>query len=63
MCVPACEVGRHIGISGKFLVKALGRARGRHFDEATIGRLEERHEALLFEYSPCRCLCQELLTY
>jgi HAD superfamily hydrolase (TIGR01549 family) len=51
MRVPAWEIQRHIGISGKLLVKSLGRARQRSFDEATIEKLEKRHDALYRSYS------------
>src|SRR6202000_2064512 len=46
MFVPPCIIHRHIGISGKLLVKALGRARGRAFDRAQTDALEQRHDAL-----------------
>ena len=46
MPVPACQIHRHIGISGKLLVKTLGRPRGRTFDTAVIEKLEKRHDEL-----------------
>ena len=49
LCVPACLIHRHIGISGKLMVKALGRQRGRSFDEAALERLEQRHDELFRE--------------
>ncbi|HXS29036.1 MAG TPA: HAD family hydrolase [Steroidobacteraceae bacterium] len=48
--VPAWEVQRHIGISGKLLVRTLARARDRSFEEAMIERLEARHDALYRGY-------------
>lgn len=51
MPVPAYQIHRHIGISGKLLVKALGRARGLAFDDASIERLERRHDELYRELS------------
>lgn len=50
--VPAWEIQRHIGISGKLLVRTVARARGRSFDCAAIERLEARHDALLRTYAP-----------
>jgi HAD superfamily hydrolase (TIGR01549 family) len=50
MIVPAWEIHRHIGISGKLLVKALGRRRKRSFEPATIEKLEKRHDALYRDY-------------
>jgi HAD superfamily hydrolase (TIGR01549 family) len=49
MPVPAYAIHRYIGISGKLLVKALSRARGRAFDREAIERLEQRHDALFRE--------------
>lgn len=49
MYVPACEIHRLIGISGKLLVKALGRRRSRSFDQTAIEALEKRHDALFRE--------------
>src|ERR1700759_187935 len=46
MAVPAWQIHRHIGISGKLLVKALGRPRGRTFDSAVIEKLERRPDEL-----------------
>lgn len=51
MPVAAWEIQRHIGISGKLLVKTLGRARGRSFDDATVQKLEGRHDSLFRNYS------------
>ena len=51
MQVPACQIHRHIGISGKLMVKALGRARGRSFDKAAIEALEKRHDVLFRDMS------------
>jgi HAD superfamily hydrolase (TIGR01549 family) len=51
MRVPAWEIQRHIGISGKLLVKTLGRARERAFDDATVEKLEKRHAAVFREYT------------
>jgi HAD superfamily hydrolase (TIGR01549 family) len=51
MRVPAWEIQRHIGISGRLLVKTLGRPRERSFDEATIEKLEKRHDTLYRNYS------------
>ncbi|HEY0747305.1 MAG TPA: HAD family hydrolase [Steroidobacteraceae bacterium] len=51
MRVPAWEIQRRIGISGKLLVKTLGRARERSFDEATIEKLEKRHDTLYRNYA------------
>lgn len=48
--VPAWEVQRHIGISGKLLVRTVARARGRSFDEAAIEQLEARHGELFRAY-------------
>jgi HAD superfamily hydrolase (TIGR01549 family) len=48
--VPAWEIQRHIGISGRLLVRTVARVRGRTFDEATIGELESRHDALYRGY-------------
>jgi HAD superfamily hydrolase (TIGR01549 family) len=50
--VPAWEVQRHIGISGKLLVRTLARARGRIFDDAAIEQLEARHDTLFRSYRP-----------
>jgi len=50
--VPAWEVQRHIGISGKLLVRTVARARGRSFDEAAIEQLEARHDELFRDYAP-----------
>ena len=49
LCVPACLIHRHIGISGKLMVKALGRQRGRTFDESALQALERRHDDLFKE--------------
>ncbi|HEX4376235.1 MAG TPA: HAD family hydrolase [Steroidobacteraceae bacterium] len=49
MVVPACEIHRRIGLSGKLLVKALGRRRSRSFDQTEIDALEKRHDALFRE--------------
>ncbi len=51
MSVPAWEVHRYIGISGKLLVKALGRARKRAFDDAAIKALEQRHDEIFRRYA------------
>jgi HAD superfamily hydrolase (TIGR01549 family) len=51
MPVPAWEIHRYIGISGKLLVKALGRARKRAFDDAAIKSLEQRHDAIFRRYA------------
>jgi HAD superfamily hydrolase (TIGR01549 family) len=48
--VPAWELQRHIGISGKLLVRTVARARGRSFDAAVIQQLEERHDSLFRAY-------------
>lgn len=50
--VPAWEVQRHIGISGKLLVRTVARARGRSFDDAAIEQLEARHDELFRAYRP-----------
>jgi HAD superfamily hydrolase (TIGR01549 family) len=50
--VPAWEIQRHIGISGRLLVRTVARARGRSYDEAAVKQLEERHEALFRAYEP-----------
>jgi HAD superfamily hydrolase (TIGR01549 family) len=42
--VPACDIHRYIGISGKLLVKALSRRQGRTVDADTIKTLEARHD-------------------
>ena len=52
LTVPAWEIQRHIGISGKLLVRTVARARGRSFGEAAIGQLEARHDALYKTYEP-----------
>lgn len=49
--VPAWEVQRHVGISGKLLVKTLARARGRAFEDAVIRQLEARHDELYKTYA------------
>jgi HAD superfamily hydrolase (TIGR01549 family) len=46
LSVPAFEIHRHIGISGKLLVRTLSRGRHSSFDEATIHKLEQRHDEL-----------------
>jgi len=52
MIVPAWEIHRYIGISGRLLVRALGRARGRSFEDGEIEQLETQHDALFREYAP-----------
>lgn len=49
LCVPACLIHRHIGISGKLMVNALGRGRGRTFDDDALTELEKRHDQLYRE--------------
>lgn len=49
--VPAWQIQRHIGISGKLLVRTVARARRRSFDAAAIERLEARHDALFRTYA------------
>lgn len=48
--VPAWEIQRHIGISGRLLVRTVARARERSFDEAAIKQLEARHDVLFRTY-------------
>ena len=47
--VPAWQVHRYIGISGKLLVRALARPRHRAFSDPEIKRLEQRHIDLMQE--------------
>lgn len=64
--VPAYEIHRHIGISGKLLVKTLGRTRGTPFDQVTIEMLEKRHDDLFRAYSALQMPlpgAMELLTF
>ncbi len=51
MQVPAWEIHRLIGISGKLLVRSLARRRGRTFESGTVEKLEQRHDALYRETS------------
>lgn len=48
--VPAWEVQRHIGISGKLLVRTVARTRGRSFDQKAMEQLEARHDELFRTY-------------
>ncbi|HTT05930.1 MAG TPA: HAD family hydrolase [Steroidobacteraceae bacterium] len=48
--VPAWELQRHIGISGKLLVRTVARARAHRFDAQTIERLEARHDEIFRGY-------------
>lgn len=52
--VPAWELQRHIGISGKLLVRTVARARGLSFDDTAIEQLEARHDALYRTYEHLR---------
>ena len=51
LCVPAWEIHRHIGISGKLLVRTLSRQRHTVFDSSRLERLERRHDELYADYA------------
>jgi beta-phosphoglucomutase-like phosphatase (HAD superfamily) len=46
---PACEIHRHIGISGKLLARGIARQHGRTLNVAALKRLEARHGVLLHD--------------
>lgn len=49
--VAAWQIHRHIGISGKLLVKLLARERALTFSDEAINSLEERHDAIFKRYA------------
>ena len=55
--VPAWEIHRRIGLSGRLLLNALARERSRPLAGEVLTRLEERHALLFREFQP---LCKPL---
>jgi HAD superfamily hydrolase (TIGR01549 family) len=49
MIIPAWEIHRRIGISGKLLVKAIARERQREMGSELVKRIEQRHSEMFQE--------------
>lgn len=57
LCVPAWEIHRRIGISGKILARAVARERGTSLSDEAIAEAEDAHARF---YRPYRELCVPL---